>query len=66
MPIPTCTDLTPVSLIRYHGKCDVFHHLRISHSTLDRWIRKGDFPPPLKVGRKVVGWPPELMICIKY
>ncbi|WP_409515502.1 helix-turn-helix transcriptional regulator [Atlantibacter sp.] len=66
MLIPTRTDLTPVSFIRYHGKCDVCHHLRISRSTLDRWIRKGDFPPPLKVGKKVVGWPPELILCIKH
>ncbi|ALV90965.1 MULTISPECIES: helix-turn-helix transcriptional regulator [Pantoea] len=66
MLIPTRTDLTPVSLIRYHGKRDVCHHLRISRSTLDRWIRNGDFPAPLKVGKKVVGWPPELIMCIKH
>lgn len=66
MSIPTLIDLTPVSLSRYHNKYYVCHFLRISRSTLDRWIRNGDFPPPLKVGKNVVGWPPELIRRIKH
>lgn len=61
MSILTPGDLTPVSVSRYHNKHDVCRFFRISRSTLDRWIRNGDFPPPRKVGQIVVGWPPGLI-----
>ncbi|WP_074011272.1 AlpA family phage regulatory protein [Tatumella sp. UCD-D_suzukii] len=65
MTIPTYINLTPVSLIRYHGKYYVCQHLRIGVSTLNRWIRNGNFPAPLKVGKRVIGWPPELIKYVK-
>lgn len=29
----------------------------IDHSTLWRWVRQGEFPEPIKLGRKVTAWP---------
>ena len=52
-------DLIPKSLIHYHDKKMVCHFLRISTSTLNRWIRHGKFPQPLKIGNNIIGWPTE-------
>ncbi|MRT12762.1 AlpA family phage regulatory protein [Enterobacteriaceae bacterium RIT711] len=61
MDIFSHQNLTPVSFRRYLNKNEVCHFLRISIPTLNRWIRNCDFPPPQKVGQRIVGWPPEIV-----
>ena len=35
---------------------ELVHRLRISRSTLWRWIRHDEFPRPVSMGRRRVGW----------
>ena len=30
--------------------------VKISRTTLWRWVRSGDFPAPLRLGKRAVGW----------
>ena len=36
---------------------DLCRSLRVSRTTLYRWVRSGQFPSPVKLGPKVIGWP---------
>jgi predicted DNA-binding transcriptional regulator AlpA len=31
--------------------------LGVSRRTLSNWVRQGIFPPPTKLGPRVIGWP---------
>ena len=45
---------------RGHGfmrPAQVAELLEVHRSTLDRWVRTGEFPPKVKYGARVVGWP---------
>ena len=35
---------------------EVLALLRVSRSTLTRWIREGAFPRPVKLGKRAVRW----------
>ena len=35
---------------------EVLALLRVSRSTLNRWIREGTFPRPVKLGKRAVRW----------
>lgn len=35
---------------------EVEEHIGVCKATLYRWIRKGSFPRPLKLGPRAVGW----------
>ena len=35
---------------------EVLALLRVSRSTLNRWIREGAFPRPVKLGKRAVRW----------
>ena len=37
----------------------LLEELGISGSTLDRLIRRGEFPPPLRLGARAVAWRKE-------
>lgn len=37
----------------------VYELLGIPKSTLYPWIRNGEFPKPLKIGKRAVGWTEE-------
>lgn len=47
------TDLPP----RIIRKPELLTLIPISHSSLDRRIRAGLFPPPVSLGGRAVGWP---------
>ncbi len=38
--------------------CDVCERLQISRATLERMVRRGDFPEPVKLGPRLVRWRP--------
>lgn len=42
---------------RILGIADVLRETSFSRSTLRRRIRDGDFPPPIPLGGRRVGWP---------
>lgn len=40
-------------VVRKKGTC---HALGVCAETLRQWVKKGDFPPPIKLGARAVGW----------
>ena len=43
-------------LDRFLGMREVLALLSVSRSTLNRWIREGAFPRPVKLGKRAVRW----------
>ena len=43
-------------LERCLGMREVLALLSVSRSTLNRWIREGAFPRPVKLGKRAVRW----------
>ena len=37
-------------------KKDTCRVLGVCSETLRQWVKKGDFPPPIKLGARAVGW----------
>lgn len=46
-----CVNFDPVLRISV-----VISHIGIGRSTLYLWISQGKFPPPFKLGERIVGW----------
>jgi len=40
----------------YITRKDIFEKLGISSHTLQRWIKSGKFPQPIKFGERLVRW----------
>ncbi len=38
-------------------KSEVTERLGITGMTLYRWVKKGEFPPPLRLGERTTRWP---------
>lgn len=38
-------------------KKEILKILGTSSSTLDRWINAGQFPPKVRLGPNIIGWP---------
>ena len=44
---------------RYYRRPTVEDMLGLSRSTIYRMMQEGDFPRPVKIGRRAVGWSSE-------
>ena len=42
---------------RFYAKEDIMEILNASESSILRWRREQKIPEPIKIGRKVLGWP---------
>ena len=47
------SDATPLSILRMK---DLLHRLRLSRGTINDKVAKGEFPLPINLGPRAVGW----------
>jgi predicted DNA-binding transcriptional regulator AlpA len=45
---------------KFYGAKEIVENLGISRKTLDNWVESGDFPPPIKIGRRIF-WQKEVV-----
>lgn len=42
--------------MQIYRRPEIERRLGISRSTVYLWLRKGQFPPPIKLGQRAIGW----------
>jgi len=51
-----------MSTIKIHRPASAARELGISRSTLWRWVRDGQIPKPIKLGKQARGWREETLL----